>query len=210
MRMKKLFTTLLFAAMGCIYTHAQIQFIDQSGNVIPDGSEIRFTTPNAELLQYNIFQIPMEIRLKNVGNIAVDCTVDFNVTYIDTDKGSFFCCAFGNCAPFNETGTLTKGPVTIDAGGINATLSQTEWSPKSETTYGKVQFTMTAKSSSGNTSINVTLENAAPASVSGIPADENVTETARYNAAGQRIDAPQRGINIVRYSNGTTQKTIIK
>jgi len=208
--MKKLFTTILFVMTGLTCTHAQLQFTDLAGNVIPDGSEVKFTTPNAELLQYGIFQIPMEIKLKNAGSTPVDCTVDFNVTHIDTGKGSFFCCAFGDCVPFNKTGVLTKGPITIDAGGINTTLSQTEWSPKSETTYGKVQFTMTAKSPSGNTSINVTLENADPASVGNISNSENVTETARYNAAGQRIYSPRRGINIVRYSNGTTQKIILK
>lgn len=208
--MKKLFTTILFTSMGCVYTHAQIQFIDKTGNELPAGSEIKFTAPNAELLQHGLFQIPMEIRLKNAGSTPAECTIDFEVTYIDTDKGSFFCCAFGDCVPFNKTGVLTKGPVTIKAGDINTTLSQTEWNPKSETTYGKVQFTMTARSSSGNTSIKVTLENTASTSVSGIPTDGNVTETARYNAAGQRIYSPQRGINIVRYSNGTTQKILSK
>ena len=208
--MKKLFTTILFVFAGVICLHAQIQFIDSGGNVIPDGSEMNFTTPNAELLQYGIVQIPMEIDLKNAGNTAVDCTVDFDVTYIDADKGSFFCCAFGNCVQYNKTGVLTKGPVTIDSGGTDTTLRQTEWSPKDETTRGKVQFTVTAKWSSGSTSIKVTIENVDPTSVGNVPDSKNATETARYNAAGQRIHQPQRGINFIHYSNGIILKTIIK
>ncbi len=35
-------------------------------------------------------------------------------------------------------------------------------------------------------------------------------ESARYNAAGQAITAPQKGVNIVRYSNGVVRKTIVK
>lgn len=208
--MKKFAITILLVFAGMIYTHAQVQFIDHEGNVIPDGSEVRFTTPNAELLQYGMLQIPMEIDLKNAGNTSVDCTVSFDVTHIDTDNGSFFCCAFGNCVPFNKIGVLTKGPVTIEAGSTDTTLRQTEWSPKSETAYGKVMFTMTAKSVSGDTSIHVTLEYADPASVNSKPSNGNIIETARYNAAGQRICKPQHGINIVRYNNGTIRKIITK
>lgn len=105
---------------------------------------------------------------------------------------------------------MTKGPVTIEADGVNSTLKQTEWSPKNENTFGKVQFTMTAKAASGNTAIRVTLENADPAFVGNIVRNEGVVETMRYNTSGQYIDSPQKGINIIRYSDGTTKKVFIK
>lgn len=38
----------------------------------------------------------------------------------------------------------------------------------------------------------------------------NATETARYNAAGMQIAQPTRGINIVRMSDGTTRKLLVK
>ena len=208
--MKKLVTTLIFAFASMVCTCAQIQFIDHDGNVIPDGSEIMFMTPDAELLQYGMIQIPMELNLKNVGDAPVDCTIEFNVTHIDTDNGSFYCCAFGDCVQFNKIGTLTKGPVSIEAGSIDTTLRQTEWSAKSETSYGKVQFTVTASSASESTSVNVTLEYADPTSVSNPHSAENVTETARYSVSGQRIYQPQHGINIIHYNDGTTKKIIIK
>ena len=213
-RLKNLFFTLVLCvplmadAQGIVM--APLQFIDHEGNVIPDGSDVTFTTPNEGLLQYGIVQIPMEVSLKNAGNIAVDCVVDFDVTYIDADKGAFFCCAFGNCVQYNKIGVLTKGPVTINAGGTDTTLRQTEWSPEDETTWGKVQFTVTAKCFLGSTSIKVTIENAAPTLISDISDNNSARETARYNAAGQRIYQPQRGINIVHYSNGVILKTIIK
>ena len=33
---------------------------------------------------------------------------------------------------------------------------------------------------------------------------------AYYNLIGQRVTEPQRGINIIRYSNGTSKKVLVK
>lgn len=47
--------------------------------------------------------------------------------------------------------------------------------------------------------------------IEGISTDgADVVETARYNAAGQLISGPQKGINIIKYSNGTIQKVLVK
>lgn len=35
-------------------------------------------------------------------------------------------------------------------------------------------------------------------------------EVARYNAAGQMIEGPQKGLNIIKYADGTTRKVVIK
>ena len=43
-----------------------------------------------------------------------------------------------------------------------------------------------------------------PTAVERISTSEK-TETARYNAAGQRLDAPQQGLNMVRFSDGTVR-----
>ncbi len=39
---------------------------------------------------------------------------------------------------------------------------------------------------------------------------ENVEEKARYTLNGTRLTVPQRGINIIRMSDGTTKKVVIK
>jgi hypothetical protein len=39
--------------------------------------------------------------------------------------------------------------------------------------------------------------------------DDNATEVARYNAAGQQINGAQKGINIIKMSNGKTVKVIV-
>ena len=46
--------------------------------------------------------------------------------------------------------------------------------------------------------------------VTSIDADCNAIETARYNASGVRISAPQRGLNLIRLSDGSVQKVLVK
>lgn len=51
----------------------------------------------------------------------------------------------------------------------------------------------------------------APAGINGVTTEaNNATEVARYNAAGQRISAPQKGLNIIKLSNGKSLKVINK
>ena len=48
-------------------------------------------------------------------------------------------------------------------------------------------------------------------SIEGIYADgENVTETARYTVDGRMITAPEKGINIVKYSDGSVKKIVVR
>lgn len=48
------------------------------------------------------------------------------------------------------------------------------------------------------------------AGVKGVKTDANNVVVARYNAAGQLINAPQKGLNIVKMSNGKTYKEMVK
>lgn len=38
--------------------------------------------------------------------------------------------------------------------------------------------------------------------------DKEIKEVARYTANGQRLDAPTKGLNIVRYSDGSVRKEL--
>ena len=46
--------------------------------------------------------------------------------------------------------------------------------------------------------------------VEGIEADDNAIEVARYDIHGRLLSEPTRGINIVKYNNGTTKKEVVK
>ena len=43
-----------------------------------------------------------------------------------------------------------------------------------------------------------------------IVAEPEVQETARYAVNGQRLTAPVKGINLVKYNNGRVKKEIVK
>lgn len=47
-------------------------------------------------------------------------------------------------------------------------------------------------------------------SIEGLQQEDNAAEISRYNAAGQRISAPVRGLNIVKMANGKTVKTVVR
>ena len=46
--------------------------------------------------------------------------------------------------------------------------------------------------------------------VKSVEADVTAEETERYNVSGQRISSPQKGLNIVKMSDGTTRKIMCK
>lgn len=46
--------------------------------------------------------------------------------------------------------------------------------------------------------------------IEGVSSTDNAVEVARYNAAGQRISGKQKGLNIVKLSNGKTLKIMVK
>lgn len=68
-----------------------------------------------------------------------------------------------------------------------------------------VQFNSNGKLVDATFAVNVT----SATGVEGIKA-ENVVEVARFNAEGKRIAAPEKGVNIIRMSDGTVRKVIIK
>ena len=47
-------------------------------------------------------------------------------------------------------------------------------------------------------------------SIEGLQQEDTAAEVSRYNAAGQRISAPVRGLNIVKMANGKIVKTIVR
>ncbi|MDY6409313.1 MAG: hypothetical protein SPK71_05660, partial [Prevotella sp.] len=46
--------------------------------------------------------------------------------------------------------------------------------------------------------------------VKSVETDAKAEETERYNVGGQRISSPQKGLNIVKMSDGTTRKVMCK
>jgi len=104
--------------------------------------------------------------------------------------------------------TVPKDAMTVEAKGnmMTATLEGLDYestysyvafmtTSEGETFYGELQSFQTGEDTSGVE----TLVNKA-----------NDSKTAIYDIRGRRLDAPQRGINIIRMSNGVTKKVFVK
>ena len=46
-------------------------------------------------------------------------------------------------------------------------------------------------------------------SVKTVTLSNDVKEVARFDLQGRRLSAPTKGVNVVRYSNGTTVKVLV-
>lgn len=56
----------------------------------------------------------------------------------------------------------------------------------------------------------VWIQEGLPAGVEGIKTDKEKTEVSRYSIDGKKLSEPQNGINIIKMSDGTTKKKIVK
>lgn len=236
--MKKIFTlcVALFAAVSMFAqeTKGMFEFATADGTVVPSGSVITksdvedYTDP--EDGEDNM-QIPTGLWIKpvktelNGEKLCVKLRIDVE----KIDHGSINFCLLGNCSNAKHKGTYESN------GGFVDKLDdlQTEWMiGNDEETYkakygeAKAKLTLVAcrKVSQGNDqfgieqfkyedvgeSSTVTVKfvyNEKSTGINGI-SKANATVVARYAADGTRLSAPQKGLNIVKLSNGKTVKYI--
>ena len=97
----------------------------------------------------------------------------------------------------------------------------TEWIPKSEDAWGTCEATFTLTTlikksfldytTVGKSSdITIRFINRDPSAINGVADNSAAKEVARYTVGGQRINAPVKGINIVKLSDGRTVKVNVK
>ena len=98
--------------------------------------------------------------------------------------------------------------MTVLASGnvMTATLEDLEY----ETTYWYVAFVTTSEGETFYGEPQTFSTSVDPDGVEGVRASEEAVEVARYDIQGRRIAGPQKGINIVRYSDGSSRKVLVK
>lgn len=234
--MKKIFTlcVALFAAVSMFAqeTKGMFEFATADGTIVPSGSVITksdvedYTDP--EDGEDNM-QIPTGLWIKpvktelNGEKLCVKLRVDVE----KIDHGSINFCLLGNCSTAKREETYESN------GGFVDKLDdlQTEWMIGNETgkaKYGEAKAKLTLvvcrKVSQGKDqfdieqfkyedvgeSSTVTVKfvyNEKSTGINGI-SNANATVVARYAADGTRLSAPQKGLNIVKLSNGKTVKYI--
>ena len=235
--MKKIFT-LCFALFSAVTMFAQetkgmFEFATADGTVVPSGTVITksdvedFTEPedgyDTKQISTGLFVKPIKTDL-NGEKICVKLRL--NVERID--NGSIAFCLLGNCKNASE-----KGEFESNAGFVDKLDNlQTEWKIVDEEThkakYGEATAKLTLvacrKKSLGKDqfgieqfkyedigeSSTVTVHfvyNEKSTGINGI-STADATVVARYAADGTRLSAPQKGLNIVKLSNGKTVKYI--
>lgn len=195
---------------------ATLQFVDKQGNVVEDGAELTLTeveeTPEG-------IQINSGLSVRNNTAEAVSANVDLEI--LSLDNGELSC-----CFPFSCQRQSQPGLYSTDAGPISANTTpdfQTEWFPQA---YGACKATfqlfywgktllpgqfipVDAKTAAGpKITINFVYND--PAAINGVTNDGAAHAVAFYNANGQQISKLESGLNIIKYSNGKTVKTVVK
>lgn len=236
--MKKIFTLCfaLFSAVAMFAqeTKGMFEFATADGTVVPSGTVITksdvedHTDPEEEV---DNMQIPTGLWIKpiktelNGEKLCVKLRVDVE----KIDHGSIAFCLLGNCSSAIHEGTYESN------GGFVDKLDdlQTEWMiGTDEETYkamygeAKAKLTLVAcrKVSQGKDQFGVEhfkyedvgdcstvtvhfIYNEKSTGINGI-SNADATVVARYAADGTRLSAPQKGLNIVKLSNGKTVKYI--
>lgn len=229
--MKKIFT--LFVALFCTVamfaqdTKGMFEFADKNGNVVPNGSTLTKTEveKSGKRLQINtgLFVKPVKPEL-NGEKLGVKMRVEVE----SIDHGTIQYCLLGQCMVASEKGTFyspsdfvktlddlatewfmgtdkegkaLKGEATVKLTlvackrvslGLNDfDIEEFEWQEVGDCSSVTVKFVC-----DGTTAIN------------GVADNTNATVVARYAADGTRLSAPQKGLNIVKLSNGKTVKYI--
>lgn len=236
--MKKIFTLCfaLFSAvtMFAQETKGMFEFATADGTVVPSGTVITksdvedFTDPedgyDKKQISTGLFVKPIKTDL-NGEKICVKLRL--NVERID--NGSIEFCLLGNCKHAIEEGEFESN------GGFVDKLDdvQTEWmigndEETDKAKYGEAKAKLTLvvcrKASQGKDQYGIEqfkykdigesstitvhfIYNEKSTGINGI-STADATVVARYAADGTRLSAPQKGLNIVKLSNGKTVKYI--
>lgn len=229
--MKKIFT--LFVALFCTVamfaqdTKGMFEFADKAGNVVPNGSTLTKTEveKSGKRLQINtgLFVKPVKPEL-NGEKLGAKLRVEVE----NLDHGTIKYCLLGSCSVASEKGTFYSTSNFVDKLDDLATewIMGTDKEGKALKGEATVKLTLVAckKVSLGLdefdieqfewqevgdcSSITVKFVYDGTTAINGVTDNANATVVARYAADGTRLSAPQKGLNIVKLSNGKTVKYI--
>ena len=221
----------VFSILFCNAATAQVdntlQFVDASGNVVEDGATVngvvKYVDSGDPLFSY--YQVSSGLYVKNNASTATGVNVEGFISQID--NGGFQNCFPGACdAQLTQSGRFEGKASEIPANG--KVPFSNEWFPANNE-YGKcvVEFKLhvmdieTVETAYGpivsyvfraygpSVTVNFVYDETS-AGINDVDATKENKIVARYSLNGQRLSAPQKGINIVKYENGKTAKILVK
>lgn len=221
--MKKIYL-LCLAMMGFFALQAYAQsseidntfrFQDANGNEVKDG-----TTLTLSKLENG--QISTGLFVKNISGKQTAGYLSIDIT--NMPNGSFVSCAFGLCLPAWAKGGVYESAKNVVEANADAENIATEWVPSA---YGYGDWTGTIqlvvlgvnKNKIGGLPTpgdiigygpKVTLHfvYADPTGINGISSTQDKKMAAIYSASGAKLADMQKGLNIVKYTDGTTAKVL--
>ena len=212
--MKKLFT-LLFIALGTMSASAQLQFVDAQGKEVPNGTTLNI---EARIIDDGFGDVLIEgnsgLSVKNTSANVVGTSVKWDVQQLD--NGSVQVCFPANCVSHDAVGTYDTDKGTL-AGNEVKELSS-EWYADNYNAYGnaKVVYTLYAYDYNGlsytnqrvESTITVNFSFTASAAIENVKAAQNTKEI--FTLDGRRSNQMQKGVNLVRMSDGSVRKVLSK
>lgn len=235
---KHLLTVALGLLMGTS-AFAQVEFVDDAtGKVVPDGSTIVRNTiettkvPNTEMIVLQ--EIKSGLSAKNTSAVTVQVNSQVDVT--DLPFGQFALCFPGSCwinVPDWKATYPTHKPIqpnlsadgpwtSSTSGSLGAGKSQSlesEWKISSignATWDGSVGSFTATYSLLVNNSVVSTVKvlyttDQKSTGIAGVYTEsDSKTVAATYNTAGQQVATGSKGLHIVKYSDGSTKKVVVK
>lgn len=227
--MKKFFTLCFSLLMGCAALNAQVvggnvdetfQFADAEGNVIPNGS--RIVLNNVETDPMGSAMINSNLHVVNTSDEPAFFKLTLTVNSINGGNGSI--CYPIQCQFFDTAGQTVETAVsdlytTSKFDDIRVEFFPVDEDASSEISLQITKYGMTLDGygqpvSDGNavpgSKITVFFTTDQTAGITDATVAESNEVVARYTLDGRAIDAPQKGVNIVKYADGRTVKVVVK
>lgn len=216
----KILAVAVALTFGAVSVNAQkdktFSFIDAAGNEVADGSTVIFYAEKKPILPelgiYGPLEAKFDLKIKN--NTNADAYTAVRLITKNISSGDVTCCLGTLCVPLKGNKDYTSGSALVAVG--KSIEFPTEWFPDEEI-YGDADFTaqLMKTNESGNViayglTVNVHCIYADPTGITDIESADNATEVARYDLNGRKLTAPQKGLNIIKLSNGKTVKKVIK
>lgn len=219
--MKKLFTLCIALLFSCVAMNAQsFIFVDGDGNTIENGTTL--TMDQVETTQesvqnpdgsWSVVQktiVPFsDVFVKNNSSEDLSCKVSYDVKSLP--NGSFAACCADNCTTVPLRGEIfvIEKNAEASAGKTIGISTGTEWMPVSEGICTVKISVQGSKSMLPDSEITVNFIYSST-SIDGIQNNADNKVVARYSINGLLLDAPQKGINILKYADGRIEKVIVK
>lgn len=223
--MKKLFTLCAAMLMGSAMAFGQVdqtfQFVDKDGNVVADGTTWT-VSEKVEDLFYGLM-IPSELSVKNTSGEDANVAVDFQVTQIS--GGAFQICFPTNCQTRTDVTEVEEtGALEMAAGEVKDMA--TEWVVKPFSSDVEATGTCTAtvqlkvmeqiegsfryEVKAYGPKITLVFSNNGTTGIGSVEAVGGKKVEAYYSLSGRRLSVPQKGLNIVKFADGTARKVVVR